>query len=92
MTEEQLKSLLKHNRRIENLLLRTIVVLVLIAVFIFIFKSGVVGMALFIGCPIVLGGVWNGVHKKFLNELKWFTDMIDTLRLENTLYQKEANV
>lgn len=34
----------------------------------------------------------DALHQKFLNELKWFTDMIDTLRLENTLYQKEANV
>ena len=25
-------------------------------------------------------------------ELRWFTDMIDTLRVEDTLYKKEANV
>ena len=25
-------------------------------------------------------------------ELRWFTDMIDTLRVEDTLYKKEVNV
>ena len=27
-----------------------------------------------------------------MGELRWFTDMIDTLRVEDTLYKKEANV
>ncbi|MGM9658819.1 MAG: DUF3137 domain-containing protein [Eubacteriales bacterium] len=31
------------------------------------------------------------LHRKFLGELRWFTDMIDTLRVEDTLYLKEAN-
>ena len=32
------------------------------------------------------------LRQKFLSELKWFTDIIDTLRVEDTLYKKEANV
>ena len=32
------------------------------------------------------------LRQKFLGELRWFTDMIDTLRVEDTLYKKEANV
>lgn len=34
----------------------------------------------------------NGFKKKVLGELRWFTEMIDTLRMEDTLYKKEANV
>ncbi len=34
----------------------------------------------------------EGLRQKFLGELRWFTDMIDTLRVEDTLYKKEANV
>ena len=41
MTAEQLKSLLNHHRRIENLLFRTIVVLVLIAIFVFIVERDI---------------------------------------------------
>lgn len=33
----------------------------------------------------------EGLCQKFLGELRWFTDMIDTLRVEDTLYQKETN-
>lgn len=29
---------------------------------------------------------------KFLGELRWFTDIVDTLRVEDSLYQKEASV
>ena len=32
------------------------------------------------------------LRQKFLGELRWFTDMVDTLRVEDTLYKKEANV
>ena len=31
----------------------------------------------------------EGLRQKFLGELRWFTDMIDTLRVEDTLYKKE---
>ena len=34
----------------------------------------------------------EGLRQKFLGELRWFNDMIDTLRVEDTLYKKEANV
>ena len=34
----------------------------------------------------------EGLRQKFLGELRWFTDMIDTLRVEDTLYKKETNV
>ena len=34
----------------------------------------------------------DGLRQKFVGELRWFTDMIDTLRVEDTLYKKEANV
>ena len=30
----------------------------------------------------------EGLRRKFLDELHWFTDMIDTLRVEDTLYKK----
>ena len=30
----------------------------------------------------------EGLRRKFLGELHWFTDMIDTLRVEDTLYKK----
>lgn len=30
----------------------------------------------------------EGLRRKFLDELRWFTDMIDTLRVEDTLYKK----
>lgn len=33
----------------------------------------------------------EGLRQKFLGELRWFTDMIDTLRVEDTLYKKETN-
>ena len=32
----------------------------------------------------------GGLRQKFLGELKWFTDIIDTLRVEDTLYKKET--
>lgn len=32
------------------------------------------------------------LRQKFLGELRWFTDMIDTLRVEDTLFKKEENV
>ena len=32
------------------------------------------------------------LRRKFLDELRWFTDIIDTLRVEDTLYKKETNV
>lgn len=32
------------------------------------------------------------LRQKFLDELKWFTDIIDTLRAENTLYKKVTNI
>ena len=32
------------------------------------------------------------LRQKFLGELRWFTDIVDTLRVEDTLYKKEANV
>ena len=31
------------------------------------------------------------LHQKFLGELRWFTDIVDTLRVEDTIYKKEAN-
>ena len=31
------------------------------------------------------------LRQKFLGELRWFTDLVDTLRVEDTLYKKEAN-
>ena len=34
----------------------------------------------------------EGLRQKFLGELRWFTDIIDTLRVEDTLYKKEINV
>ena len=33
----------------------------------------------------------EGLRQKFLSELRWFTDIIDTLRVEDTLYKKEMN-
>ena len=30
----------------------------------------------------------GGLRQKFLGELRWFTDIIDTLRVEDTLYKK----
>ena len=33
----------------------------------------------------------EGLRRQFLGELHWFTDMIDTLRVEDTLYKKETN-
>lgn len=33
----------------------------------------------------------DNLRQKFLNELKWFTDIVDTLRVEDTLYKKETN-
>ena len=32
------------------------------------------------------------LRQKFLGELRWFTDIVDTLRVEDTIYKKEANV
>ena len=32
------------------------------------------------------------LRKKFLDELHWFTDIIDSLRLEDTLFRKEMNI
>ncbi|MGN1031736.1 MAG: DUF3137 domain-containing protein, partial [Butyricicoccaceae bacterium] len=34
----------------------------------------------------------EGLRQKFLGELHWFTDMIDTLRVEDSLYKKDVNV
>lgn len=34
----------------------------------------------------------EGLRQKFLGELRWFTDIIDTLRVEDSLYKKETNV
>ena len=34
----------------------------------------------------------GGLRQKFLGELRWFTDIIDTLRVEDTLYKKETKV
>ena len=34
----------------------------------------------------------DGLRQKFLGELCWFTDIIDALRLENSLYRKETSV
>ena len=31
------------------------------------------------------------LHKIFLGELRWFTDIIDTLRVEDTIYKKETD-
>ena len=31
------------------------------------------------------------LRQKFLGELRWFTDIIDTLCMENTIYKKETN-
>ena len=31
------------------------------------------------------------LRRKFLGELRWFTDIVDTLRVEDTLYKKEIN-
>ena len=33
----------------------------------------------------------DSLRQKFLGELRWFTDIIDTLRVEDTLYKKETN-
>ncbi|MGN0628036.1 MAG: DUF3137 domain-containing protein, partial [Oscillospiraceae bacterium] len=33
----------------------------------------------------------GGLRQKFLSELRWFTDIVDTLRVEDTLYKKETN-
>ena len=33
----------------------------------------------------------EGLRRKFYDELKWFTDIVDTLRVEDTLYKKETN-
>ena len=30
------------------------------------------------------------LRQKFLGELRWFTDIVDTLRVEDTLYKKET--
>lgn len=32
------------------------------------------------------------LHQKFLGELRWFTDIVDTLRVEDTIYKKETTV
>lgn len=32
------------------------------------------------------------LRQKFLGELRWFTDIVDTLRVEDTLYKKATNV
>ena len=32
------------------------------------------------------------LRQKFLGELRWFTDIVDTLRVEDTPYKKETNV
>ena len=32
------------------------------------------------------------LRRKFLGELRWFTDIVDTLRVEDTLYKKESNI
>ena len=32
------------------------------------------------------------LRRKFFCELRWFTDMIDTLHVEDTLYRKEENL
>lgn len=32
------------------------------------------------------------LREKFMGELNWFTDMVDTLRLEDSIYKKETNV
>ena len=32
------------------------------------------------------------LRQKFLGELRWFTDIVDALRVEDTLYRKETNV
>ena len=34
----------------------------------------------------------DGLRQKFLGELCWFTDIIDALRLEDSLYRKETSV
>lgn len=34
----------------------------------------------------------DALRQKFLGELRWFTDIIDALRLEDSLYRKETNV
>ena len=31
------------------------------------------------------------LRRKFLGELRWFTDIVDTLRVEDTIYKKEAS-
>ncbi|MDY4115517.1 MAG: DUF3137 domain-containing protein, partial [Blautia sp.] len=31
------------------------------------------------------------LHQKFLDELRWFTDIVDTLRVEDTIYKKALN-
>ena len=31
------------------------------------------------------------LRRKFLGELRWFTDIVDKLRVEDTIYKKEAN-
>ena len=33
----------------------------------------------------------KALRQKFLGELRWFTDIIDTLCMENTIYKKETN-
>ena len=30
------------------------------------------------------------LRQKFLGELRWFTDIVDTIRVEDTLYKKET--
>ena len=32
------------------------------------------------------------LHQRYVSELKWFTDMIDMLRTEDTLFKKETSV
>lgn len=32
------------------------------------------------------------LRRKYIDELRWFTDIIDTLRIEENLYKKERNV
>lgn len=34
----------------------------------------------------------DSLRQKFLGELRWFTDMIDELRVEDTFYKKETNI
>lgn len=35
---------------------------------------------------------YDMMMKNFLDDMKWFTDMIDKLRAENTIYKKEMSI